>query len=122
MALWLVDNEPRDYEFVCTPTGDELPEMIAHWIELGKLLGSRILPVTCGQGLSALIKHHRMLPNHRARWCTRQLKIEPYFRYLSQFDSVISYVGTPRRRKRTPGMIFPETANVSLRFPLREIG
>jgi len=31
MALWLVQNEPRDYEFICTPTGDELPEMIEYW-------------------------------------------------------------------------------------------
>ncbi len=30
MALRLAKVEPRDYEYVITPTGDELPEMIEH--------------------------------------------------------------------------------------------
>ncbi len=39
MALRLAEIEPRDYAYVITPTGNELPEMIAHWRKLMDLLG-----------------------------------------------------------------------------------
>ena len=31
MALRLAEIEPQDYVYLCTPTGDELPEMEQHW-------------------------------------------------------------------------------------------
>ena len=31
MTLRLAKVEPRDYRYVITPTGDELPEMYDHW-------------------------------------------------------------------------------------------
>ena len=31
LALLLKEREPRPYVYVCTPTGDELPEMFEHW-------------------------------------------------------------------------------------------
>ena len=40
MALALKMFEPADYTFVCTPTGDELPEMDAHWLKLEGLLST----------------------------------------------------------------------------------
>jgi 3'-phosphoadenosine 5'-phosphosulfate sulfotransferase (PAPS reductase)/FAD synthetase len=40
MALRLAEVEPRDYEFICTPTGNELPQMLAHWAKLEALLGT----------------------------------------------------------------------------------
>ena len=46
LALWLVENEPREYEFICNRTGNELPEMVAHWAQLERLLGQPIKPVT----------------------------------------------------------------------------
>lgn len=122
LALWLVENEPRDYVFVCTPTGDELPDMIQHWIDLGKRLGSRILPVTAGKGLSALIRAQVMLPNHRARWCTRMLKLEPYYRWLAQQAPAVSYVGLRYDEAERQGMIFPSDNRITTRFPLREQG
>lgn len=122
LALWLTENEPRDYQFVCTPTGDELPEMIAHWRQLGERLGKPLLPVTGGRSLNGLIKEHRMLPNHRARWCTRQLKLEPYYRWLSQQAPAVSYVGLRADESERQGMIFPDGDGITLRFPLREIG
>ena len=122
MALWLVENEPREYQFVCTPTGDELPEMIQHWIDLGKRLGSRILPVTNGVGLSAQIRKERMLPNNRARWCTRKLKLEPYYRWLAEQRPCTSYVGLRADESERQGMVFQDGDGVTLRFPLREQG
>lgn len=40
MALRLRELNPDvDYVYVCTPTGNELPEMWEHWRKLGQLLG-----------------------------------------------------------------------------------
>lgn len=84
MAIWLTENEPRDYTFVCTPTGDEPDAMFAHWRKLAGLLGKPILPITYRTGLVGLIREQHALPNWRQRWCTRILKIEPYAAFLMQ--------------------------------------
>ena len=34
LALRLAEVEPREYVYLCTPTGRELPEMEAHWTRL----------------------------------------------------------------------------------------
>lgn len=120
LALWLVENEPRDYTFICNATGDELPEMVAHWEELERLLGSPLVPVTHTLDLIALCETQNALPNWRQRWCTRMLKIEPtiaYFETLSD-DSVL-YVGLRADEELRKGL-YGEDINV--RFPLREIG
>ncbi len=122
LALRLAEVEPRNYLFVCTPTGDELPEMIDHWLELGQRLGRRILPVTSGKTLDSLIDDFNALPNNRMRWCTRILKIEPYYRWLAQVAPAISYVGLRADEGDRAGMEFPASNSVSVRFPLREWG
>ena len=48
MALRLAEVEPREYVYICTPTGRELPEMEAHWSRLETLLGAPLLRVTNG--------------------------------------------------------------------------
>lgn len=122
LALWLAENEPRDYQFVCTPTGNELPEMLDHWLKLGDLLGKPLLPVTTGKSLQSEIIRQKMLPNNRARWCTRMLKIEPYYRWLSEQAPAVSYVGLRADEEGRPGAVFPNMEGVEMRFPLREIG
>lgn len=121
MALRLAEVEPRDYTFVCTPTGDEPDEMFAHWRKLGDLLGKPILPIMAGT-LNGLIRQQRALPNHRQRWCTRILKLEPYYKWLAQQTPCVSYVGLRADEESRPGMIFPDTDGVQMRFPMREWG
>lgn len=122
MALRLMEIEPRDYQFVCTPTGNELPEMISHWLRLGELLGKPILPVTSGMSLGGLIKRQTMLPNHRARWCTRMLKLEPYYRWLAEQRPAVSYVGLRADEGDRAGMDFPDANGITMRFPMKEWG
>lgn len=40
MALRRMELEPRPYEFICTPTGNELPVMLAHLANMEKLLNT----------------------------------------------------------------------------------
>lgn len=122
MSLWLAENEPRDYTYVCTPTGDELPEMFEHWVKLGKLLGKPILPVTHRLDLNGLIAEQNALPNYRMRWCTRMLKIEPYRLWLAANTPCVSYVGLRADEEGRAGGIYDDIPDVTTRLPLREIG
>lgn len=124
MSLLLVEREPRPYAFVCTPTGDELPEMFAHWRAMGERLGSRILPIMA-HSLRSLIDEYQALPNFRQRWCTRRIKIEPYEAFLAQLAQggpVVSYVGLRADEPAREGGIYSHIDGVTMRFPLREWG
>jgi 3'-phosphoadenosine 5'-phosphosulfate sulfotransferase (PAPS reductase)/FAD synthetase len=120
LALWLVENEPRDYEFICNETGDELPDMLAHWANLEKMLGSPLIRVRHTESLTELCETQNALPNWRQRWCTRILKIEPTIRYMQTLsDDSVLYVGLRADEESRPG-IYGE--DIKSRFPLREIG
>jgi 3'-phosphoadenosine 5'-phosphosulfate sulfotransferase (PAPS reductase)/FAD synthetase len=124
LSLLLKEREPRPYTYVCTPTGDELPEMFAHWRDLGERLGSRIKPIMAGT-LASVIRDQKMLPNFRARFCTRILKIEPYRQFLidqAALGPVVSYVGLRADEEGRAGGAYGDIPGVSMRFPLREWG
>lgn len=120
LALWLVENEPRDYEFICNETGDELPEMHAHWARLERMLGAPLKRVRHDLTLTELCESQNALPNWRQRWCTRMLKIEPTIAYFESLpDDSVLYVGLRADEELRKGL-FGEDINV--RFPLREQG
>ncbi len=39
MALWLAENEPRDYTYICNATGNELPDLFEHLRHMESLRG-----------------------------------------------------------------------------------
>lgn len=92
MALALKEKEPRPYNFVCTPTGDELPEMVAHMDRIETLLGQKVIHLTNGT-LASLINQMHMLPNFRSRFCTRLLKLKPFGEFMTANAPVVAYVG-----------------------------
>lgn len=119
LALRLAEVEPRAYTYICTPTGDELPEMLAHWERLEELLGQKIVRIASGWTLNTLIADMECLPNHRARWCTRILKIEPCIQYLEDHAPAVLYVGLRADEPERRGGIYDD---VEQRYPLREWG
>jgi 3'-phosphoadenosine 5'-phosphosulfate sulfotransferase (PAPS reductase)/FAD synthetase len=124
MALRLAEVEPRAYKFVCTPTGDELPEMVAHWDRVEKLLGQELIRLQVDT-LEGLIVKQNALPNWRQRWCTRMLKLEPYgevLASLAKLGPVTSYVGLRADEPLREGGVFVRVPEVTIRFPLREWG
>lgn len=117
LAFRLNEVEPRPYNYVCTPTGDELPELLDHWDFMGKLLG----PITylhAEHDLDGLIDKWNALPNGRQRWCTRVLKIEPFEKFLSANQPVQVYVGLRADEERRIGAVYKE--NFPQRFPMRD--
>lgn len=121
MAVRLAEVEPNDYTYVCTPTGDEPPEMFEHWRNLGTILGKPIIPVMGGT-LDGLIKAQNALPNFRQRWCTRILKIEPYAAWLSKQGECTSYVGLRADEPEREGGDYMDIPGVTMDFPLRRWG
>lgn len=121
MRLALAYFEPATYHDVITPTGNELPEMIAHWRRLMDLLGTMLVPVGT-QSLKGLIQRQRALPNHRARWCTRIIKLDAYYGWLSSQGPCVSHIGLRADEESRPGMIFPDTDGVEMDFPMRRWG
>ena len=92
MALRLAEIEPRNYQFCITPTGRELPEMLDHWKRIECLLGKPLHRVV-GPSLLDLIKKYKTLPNFRMRYCTREVKIEPFINHAEMSRPAVCYVG-----------------------------
>lgn len=120
LALWLAENEPRDYIRVCTPTGNELPDWFAHMRSLAIILGP-ITPVVGGT-LRGIIDQQKMIPNWRARFCTRMLKIDPFAAWLVKQTPATVYVGLRADEPEREGGDYREIPGVVVRFPLRELG
>lgn len=118
LALRLAEIEPRPYRYLCTPTGDELPEMVAHWARLEDVLGQTMVRVT-NRTLNEWIAEFGALPNWRQRWCTRLLKIEPCIAYLKRHAPATLYVGL-RADEEARGGLYGDHA--TYRYPLREWG
>lgn len=119
LALRLAELEPQDYRYICTPTGDELPEMEAHWYKLGQLLGRPIEKIV-GTSLAGLIYQQKALPNWRMRWCTRKLKIEPFEQYVVANSPCTVYIGIRADETDREGVAYEDLGNVIRRFPLVE--
>lgn len=93
LALRLAEiNLGTDYQFAITPTGRELPTMTEHWGRLECLLGKPLQRIPAPTLLDLIVKY-KALPNWRMRWCTRQVKIEPFMAYAQSLAPAICYVG-----------------------------
>ena len=120
LALALKDREPRTYEYICTPTGNELPELFKHLEILEEILGEKINRIGIGLNLYELIEEQKMIPNFRARFCTRVLKIEPTIEYMKRLPKgSLLYVGLRADEDERKGIY---SVQVESRFPLREWG
>lgn len=120
LAIWLVENEPRDYEFICNETGNELPEWRRHMDELEVRLGAPIKRIRYHTDFFGMIEEVQMLPNFRARFCTRMLKIEPTIEYFESLPAgSVLYVGLRSDEEERRGLYGED---IVVRFPLREQG
>ena len=122
LAFMLKEREPdTDWTYICTPTGDESPEMVDHWLNLEDALGKPIIRITNpkARDLDSLIEIQGMLPNFRARFCTRMLKIEPTIAWCVRHPPVLMHVGLRADEDEREG-IYGDL--VRSRFPFREWG
>ncbi len=119
LALAMRERYPDiDMEYICTPTGNELPPLFDHLNKLETLLCKPIKRLGIGKTLHELIDEHKMLPNFRARWCTVQLKIEPTIEYMQTLPpGSLLYVGLRFDEPEREGIYGDDVKSV---FPFRE--
>jgi 3'-phosphoadenosine 5'-phosphosulfate sulfotransferase (PAPS reductase)/FAD synthetase len=123
MALRLKEVEPRNYIYICTPTGDELPEMYSHWNNIEKKLGQPLIRLHDPETptIYDLIDKFQMLPNFRARWCTRILKIELAQKFYEMIKPAVIYVGLRADEDSRKGnKLFDE--HIEQDFPMQRWG
>ncbi len=106
MALYMREQYPEiPAEYIFCDTGAELPETYDYLSRLEALLGKKIIRLSALDLLKVRSKPGRsafdmwlhevyggFLPNPRARWCTRVLKIKPFEHYIGN-DRAYSYIG-----------------------------
>jgi|TARA_R110002126_G_C10288198_1_gene485768 3'-phosphoadenosine 5'-phosphosulfate sulfotransferase (PAPS reductase)/FAD synthetase len=118
LALRLAEVEPRKYVYICNETGNELPDMKAHWDNLENILGEPIQRVRHARSLIEEIEKINMLPNVFARWCTIRLKIEPTIDYFESLPAGSTlYVGLRADEMDRKGLYGED---ITVRFPMRE--
>lgn len=108
----------EDFELLFTPTDNELPEVRQHCEAIAARLGKTIIYPE-GPKLVPLIRSIGMLPNNRARWCTRKIKIEPCIAWLLKHPGSTLCVGLRADEEEREGLYGPYA---TYRFPLREYG
>jgi 3'-phosphoadenosine 5'-phosphosulfate sulfotransferase (PAPS reductase)/FAD synthetase len=121
LALAMKERHPElDMEYICTPTGNELPELFCHLDRLEVMLGKPIARLGIGKTLHQLIDEMGMLPNFRARWCTRMLKIEPSIEFMLALPAgSLLYVGLRADEPDRTGIYGDDVRSV---FPFKEWG
>lgn len=98
LAVFMRQRHPEiDVEYFFTDTGKELPEVYNYLTRLEGYLGKTILRLNPDRDFDYWLKSYKSyLPSPQSRWCTRQLKLRPFERWVRQFieadETVISYV------------------------------
>lgn len=98
LAVFMRQRHPEvDVEYFFTDTGKELPEVYKFLTRLEGYLGKSILRLNPDRNFDYWLKSYKnYLPSPQSRWCTRQLKLRPFEKWVRQFieagETVISYV------------------------------
>ena len=124
LAIYLFQKYPQlDIEYYTCDTGKELDETYRLIDNLENYLGKKILriigaPDSHEDPFDHFLKlYGGFLPSSNARWCTKQLKLVPFEKYVGD-DPVVSYVGI-RGDEEREGYISRKT-NIQSIFPFRK--
>ena len=119
LAVYMRDREP-DMEYVFCDTKKELQETYDYLDKVEAYLGKRIHRLNDERGFDHWLEvYGHYLPSPQMRWCTRQLKIRPFERFVGD-DAVISYIGI-RGDEHRDGYISSKP-NIKPRYPFKEDG
>jgi hypothetical protein len=84
LAVYMRQHYPElAIEYFFTDTGKELPEVYEYLGRLEGFLGRQILRLNPDRDFDFWLKQFNdFLPSPQSRWCTRQLKLRPFERWL----------------------------------------
>jgi hypothetical protein len=115
-----------ELEYFYTDTGKELPEVYEYLGRLEGFLGRPIERLNPDRDFDFWLRqYNNFLPSPRTRWCTRQLKIRPFEKWLwpalDAGDRVVSYVAIRADENYREGYTSTHP-NLSVSLPFREAG
>jgi len=124
LALYMRDNRPDlEFEYLFCDTHKELPETYEYLARIEAYLGQPITRLSSRheeRGFDHYLKlYGGYLPSPKMRWCTRQLKIEPFERYVGD-DPTFLYVGIRADENRSGYISTKE--NITPIFPFKDEG
>jgi len=118
LAIYMRDKVPQ-MEYFFTDTGAELPETYEYLDRLEAFLGKPIARLSAERTFDHLLKQkNNFLPSPNTRWCTRELKIEPFERWIGD-DLAVSYIGIRADEAREG---YSGRPNITPIFPFKEDG
>ncbi|MBC8487762.1 MAG: phosphoadenosine phosphosulfate reductase family protein [Bacteroidetes bacterium] len=124
LTIYMRNNYPElDIEYYFCDTGKELEETYSLINELEIFLGKKIKLLRAAEKSNEEPFDHFLkiyggyLPSSQARWCTKNLKLEPFEKYIGN-DLVISYVAI-RGDEDREGYISTKP-NIQTVFPFRK--
>lgn len=119
LAIFMRDRV-AEMEYVFCDTQKELPETYEYLGRLEAYLGKPIVRLNAERGFDHWLNlYNGYLPSSRIRWCTRQLKIRPFEKYVGD-DLVVSYIGI-RADENREGYISTKP-NITARYPFKDGG
>ena len=127
LAVYMRQNCPDlDIDYFFTDTGKELPEVYEFLVKLEGFLGKSILRLNPDRDFDFWLKQYKnFLPSPQTRWCTRQLKIRPFEKWVQPFldagDTVYSYVAIRADEEYREGYSSKQD-NLVVKLPLKETG
>jgi 3''-phosphoadenosine 5''-phosphosulfate sulfotransferase (PAPS reductase)/FAD synthetase and related enzymes len=127
LAVYMRQNHPDlDIEYFFTDTGKELDEVYSFLTRLEGFLGKRIVRLNPDRGFDFWLKeYNHFLPSPQTRWCTRQLKLEPFKRWirpsLKAGTRISSYVAIRSDEDQREGLA-TQDPNLKVVMPFREHG
>jgi hypothetical protein len=127
LAVYMRQHQPElviDYFF--TDTGKELPEVYEYLGRLEGFLGRQILRLNPDRDFDFWLKQYNdFLPSPQSRWCTRQLKLRPFERWLRPLldggVSIYSYVAIRSDEEYRDGYASKHDRLV-VKLPFKEAG
>lgn len=125
LAVFMASEYPDlNIEYFFTDTGKELPEVYEFLGRLEGFLGKPINRLDSERDFDFWLREYgHFLPSARTRWCTRQLKLRPFQKWierdLAAGTTVISYVAIRSDEPARTGMDATHP-NLQIKFPFRD--
>lgn len=127
LAVFMRQNYPHlNIHYFFTDTGKELAEVHDFLAKLVGFLGKTIEPLNPHRDFDFWLREYgHFLPSARTRWCTRQLKLLPFKKWIRPWlengDKVYSYVAIRADEDHREGLT-SQHDNLIVKFPFREHG
>ncbi len=127
LAVYMRDHHPNlPIEYFFTDTGKELQEVYEFLGKLEGYLGRPIRRLNPDRDFDFWLReYNHFLPSVQSRWCTRQLKLRPFEKWVQSFIQegykVISYVAIRVDESGRDGYISSDP-NIEIRMPFRDAG